>query len=335
MLAVDSLDLSDWSPSGPRDHQGTISGAAGSRGTCDERPTISPAVCSHVFRYGCDFSGQFHRAANAYRRVVLHRHGVRNGGFGDITALSEVARARVTGQMVVGIVIVGLGARIIVDAVKHGRRQLPVQEGDAGADTDVVRRRPSGHMVEEPGLAPSLPRAGLSAGGVLAIADAEPAARLLMTKATATATTTCGVTATPSTPIKTTARSVEVNGSRNMAAHMAPMPMPIPAAKFMPGNALAAIPSAAPMNIDGKTGPPRNAPREPVHEGLAHNEQDHHADRIVGGFLDQLGCVLSGEQHLRKTASGDELVCHRSKADDQAECGSNQQAVQVHDLTKP
>ncbi|HEX6758963.1 MAG TPA: potassium channel family protein [Propionibacteriaceae bacterium] len=57
-------------------------------------------------------------------------------GFGDITALSEVARALVTGQMVVGIVIVGLGARIIVDAVKHGRRQLPVQEGDAGADTD-------------------------------------------------------------------------------------------------------------------------------------------------------------------------------------------------------
>ena len=57
-------------------------------------------------------------------------------GFGDITALSEVARALVTGQMVVGIVIVGLGARIIVDAGKHGRRQLPVQEGDAGADTD-------------------------------------------------------------------------------------------------------------------------------------------------------------------------------------------------------
>ena len=47
-------------------------------------------------------------------------------GFGDITATSEPARALVTGQMVAGIVIVGLGARIIVDAIKHGREQLPV-----------------------------------------------------------------------------------------------------------------------------------------------------------------------------------------------------------------
>jgi ion channel len=47
-------------------------------------------------------------------------------GFGDITAVSEPARALVTGQMVAGIVIVGLGARIIVDAIKHGREQVPV-----------------------------------------------------------------------------------------------------------------------------------------------------------------------------------------------------------------
>jgi voltage-gated potassium channel len=47
-------------------------------------------------------------------------------GFGDITATSEPARALVTGQMVAGIVIVGLGARIIVDAIKHGREQSPV-----------------------------------------------------------------------------------------------------------------------------------------------------------------------------------------------------------------
>jgi UDP-N-acetylmuramyl pentapeptide phosphotransferase/UDP-N-acetylglucosamine-1-phosphate transferase len=57
-------------------------------------------------------------------------------GFGDITAMTEGARALVTGQMVAGIVIVGIGARIIVDAVKHGRHQQPAQEGDSGADAD-------------------------------------------------------------------------------------------------------------------------------------------------------------------------------------------------------
>ena len=41
-------------------------------------------------------------------------------GFGDITATTELTRALVTGQMVTGIVIVGLGARIIVDAIKQG-----------------------------------------------------------------------------------------------------------------------------------------------------------------------------------------------------------------------
>jgi hypothetical protein len=57
-------------------------------------------------------------------------------GFGDITATTEGARALVTGQMVAGIVIVGIGARIIVDAVKHGRRQQPVQEGDVSTEAD-------------------------------------------------------------------------------------------------------------------------------------------------------------------------------------------------------
>lgn len=54
-------------------------------------------------------------------------------GFGDITAKTEVARALVTGQMVAGIVIVGIGARIIVDAVKHGRAQQPPQGNDSVA----------------------------------------------------------------------------------------------------------------------------------------------------------------------------------------------------------
>lgn len=44
-------------------------------------------------------------------------------GFGDITPKSEVARLVVTGQMVTDLVIIGLGARIIVGAVRIGQRQ--------------------------------------------------------------------------------------------------------------------------------------------------------------------------------------------------------------------
>ena len=58
-------------------------------------------------------------------------------GFGDITAVSQPARAIVTGQMIAGIVIVGLGARIIVDAVKHGREQMPVPSGAAVRSSTV------------------------------------------------------------------------------------------------------------------------------------------------------------------------------------------------------
>ena len=57
-------------------------------------------------------------------------------GFGDITATSQGARALVTGQMVAGIVIVGIGARIIVDAIKYGRQQQPVQQANAEPDAD-------------------------------------------------------------------------------------------------------------------------------------------------------------------------------------------------------
>jgi voltage-gated potassium channel len=58
-------------------------------------------------------------------------------GFGDIAATTEVTRVLVTAQMVAGIVTVGIGARIIVDAVKHGRAQQPANGDDlkaGGAD---------------------------------------------------------------------------------------------------------------------------------------------------------------------------------------------------------
>ena len=45
-------------------------------------------------------------------------------GFGDITAVTEPARVLVIGQMIADIVILGLGARIIIDAVKRGRQPM-------------------------------------------------------------------------------------------------------------------------------------------------------------------------------------------------------------------
>ena len=44
-------------------------------------------------------------------------------GFGDIVAVSEGARVLVMGQMVADIIIVGIGAKIIVDAVQYGRER--------------------------------------------------------------------------------------------------------------------------------------------------------------------------------------------------------------------
>jgi hypothetical protein len=55
-------------------------------------------------------------------------------GFGDIVATTQGARLVVMGQMVAGIVIIGLGARIIVDAVKRGQRRQPVPDSDASGE---------------------------------------------------------------------------------------------------------------------------------------------------------------------------------------------------------
>jgi ion channel len=52
-------------------------------------------------------------------------------GFGDIVATTESARVVVMGQMIAGIVTIGLGARVIVDAVKRGQQRQPISESDA------------------------------------------------------------------------------------------------------------------------------------------------------------------------------------------------------------
>jgi Ion channel len=51
-------------------------------------------------------------------------------GFGDITAKTEAARLVVTGQMIIDLIILGLGARVILGAVSRARqRQLSPSNG--------------------------------------------------------------------------------------------------------------------------------------------------------------------------------------------------------------
>ncbi len=50
-------------------------------------------------------------------------------GFGDITPKTEAARLVVTGQMITDLIIIGLGIRVIVGAVKRGLQQ---RSGDPG-----------------------------------------------------------------------------------------------------------------------------------------------------------------------------------------------------------
>ena len=52
-------------------------------------------------------------------------------GFGDITATASVSRLLVTGQMIIDLIILGLGARVILGAVSRGRQRQPSEPGAA------------------------------------------------------------------------------------------------------------------------------------------------------------------------------------------------------------
>src|SRR5664279_1940084 len=82
------------------------------------------------------------------------------------------------------------------------------------------------------------------------------------TKATTTATMTSGVTASPSESSSSVASRTEVIGSRSIVTHIAPIPMAAAGTTGNPGKWDNAIPPAAPRNIAGKIGPPRNPPND-------------------------------------------------------------------------
>ena len=50
-------------------------------------------------------------------------------GFGDIAANTEAARLVVTGQMIADLIIIGLGVRVIVGAVRRSRQRRPEDAG--------------------------------------------------------------------------------------------------------------------------------------------------------------------------------------------------------------
>jgi len=70
---------------------------------------------------------------------------------------------------------------------------------------------------------------------------------------------TGGVSCTRSEVRKGTVSGTTVSGRRRFGTAMAPMPIATPATIGRPGRWERATPSAAPMNMDGNTGPPRNA----------------------------------------------------------------------------
>jgi voltage-gated potassium channel len=49
-------------------------------------------------------------------------------GFGDITAKTETARLLVTGQMILDLIVLGVGAKVIVGAITTRRRQQQPQD---------------------------------------------------------------------------------------------------------------------------------------------------------------------------------------------------------------
>jgi voltage-gated potassium channel len=78
-----------------------------------------------------DFTSSLSRTDALYFTVTIFS----TVGFGDISARSESARLVVTAQMIIDIIILGIGARIVLGAVQRGRERAASQ---AAADTALT-----------------------------------------------------------------------------------------------------------------------------------------------------------------------------------------------------
>ena len=62
-------------------------------------------------------------------------------GFGDITAVSESARLVVTAQMILDLLILGLGIRVFIGAVQLGRQRAQPDAADPGSPPEQPRQQ--------------------------------------------------------------------------------------------------------------------------------------------------------------------------------------------------
>jgi hypothetical protein len=71
-------------------------------------------------------------AASSFNQPMTHTNALyftvtvfATVGFGDITAKTETARLLVTGQMIIDLIILGIGVRVILGAVQRSRQRQP------------------------------------------------------------------------------------------------------------------------------------------------------------------------------------------------------------------
>ena len=62
-------------------------------------------------------------------------------GFGDITAVSQSARLMVTTQMILDLLILGLGIRVFIGAVERGRQRPRPDSADPGSPPEQPRQQ--------------------------------------------------------------------------------------------------------------------------------------------------------------------------------------------------
>ena len=62
-------------------------------------------------------------------------------GFGDITAVSQSARLMVTTQMILDLLILGLGIRVFIGAIERGRQRAQPDAADPGSPPEQPRQQ--------------------------------------------------------------------------------------------------------------------------------------------------------------------------------------------------
>ena len=68
--------------------------------------------------------------AHSHGFAVLHGHRLvfATVGFGDITATSQTGRLLVTAQMILDLIVLGLGIRVFLGAVQRGQQDTAQQK---------------------------------------------------------------------------------------------------------------------------------------------------------------------------------------------------------------